>query len=319
MIELEEVTKAYGPAPGRARTVVALEEVTFRVPPGATWAVVGPNGAGKTTLFALALGFLHPTTGRVRLAGLAPRAYLRRHGAAFLPERFQLPGEWTVDAALLALARLERLRGATARARVDQALERFGLAAHAARPIATLSRGLLQRVGLAQTLLSDGRIVVLDEPTEGLDPIWRIQFRELIDELRRDGRTILIASHDLAEVERVAEQAVLLEDGRIREILPVQRQARAARRYRIELARPAPAIAEIFPGATAEPGGPSESGSTVEPGATSTTYLVEIDDNADLSTRLAALLATGATLVAAAPVTEPLEERVQQALSGGAS
>ncbi len=322
MIELREVTKAYGPAPGRGRTVVALEEVTLQVPPGATWAVVGPNGAGKTTLFALVLGFVHPTAGRVRLAGLPPRAYLRRHGAAFLPERFQLPGEWSIATGLRALARLEGLRGTAARDRADRAIERFGLAPHATKPIGTLSRGLLQRVGLAQTLLGDSRLVVLDEPTEGLDPLWRIQFRDLIDELRRDGRTILIASHDLAEVERVAERAILLEAGRVREIMPVRRPTHVVQRYRIELARPAPAIAELFPGAVVESGAILEPGTSagpdtgIDPAAPRTTYLVTVKDNDELSARLAALLATGATLVAAGPVTEPLEARVQQALGG---
>jgi ABC-type multidrug transport system ATPase subunit len=304
MIELQQVTKSYPPAPGRARAVTALAEATLTIPPGAVWAVVGPNGAGKTTLFALVLGFLHPTAGRVRLDGLPPRTYLRRHGAAFLPERFQLPGEWSVAAALRALARLEGRRGAAATTRADQAIERFGLAPHAAKPVATLSRGLLQRVGLAQVTLSESRLVVLDEPTEGLDPLWRIQFRDLIDELRRDGRTILIASHDLAEVERVAEQAVLLDAGRVHEILEVHQPAPAARRYRIELAWPHPAILEIFPGAVAEP--------------EDTAYLVMVDDTAELSARLAALLAAGAVLAAAGPVAEPLEERVQRALSGGA-
>jgi ABC-type multidrug transport system ATPase subunit len=351
MIELQQVTKAYGPAPGSSRTVRALEEITLQIPTGATWAVVGPNGAGKSTLFALILGFLHPTTGRVRLAQLPPRTYLRRHGAAFLPERFQLPGEWSVAAGLRALAQLEGLHGEAAGDRVDYALERFGLAPHAAKPLATLSRGLLQRVGLAQTLLGQGRLVILDEPTEGLDPIWRIQFRELVNELRRDGRTILIASHDLAEVERVAEQAVLLEAGRIREILPVRRPAQTTQRYRITLVRPTPAVAELFAGASVvrdpaaavpiEPapvaatsettnligapnakvatGAASEMAKASEPVATGTTYIVEVADYEELSARLAALLAAGATLIAAEPDTEPLEERIQQALGGGIS
>lgn len=305
MIELDQVTKTYGPSALRGRTVVALDNVSLQIPSGATWAVVGPNGAGKSTLFALTLGFIHPTSGTIRIEGREPRSFLRRHGAAFLPERFHLPGEWSTSAALLALARLEGHRGTTARTRVDDAIARFGLEPHAAKPLATLSRGLLQRVGLAQTLLSESRLVILDEPTEGLDPLWRIQFRDLVAELQRDSRTTLIASHDLAEVERITEKAVLLEDGRIREIIPVHQET-GTRHYRIELARPAPAITTLFPGATPIPEGD-------EP----TTYLVEVADDADLSTRLAALLATGATLSAVAPTAEPLEQRVQRALSGG--
>lgn len=324
MIELDQVTRTYGAAPGRGRGVVALEGVSLRIPEGATWAVVGPNGAGKSTLFALILGFIHPTAGAIRLAGLEPRAFVRRHGAAFLPERFQLPGAWTPAAALRALARLEGHRGGAARQRVDDAIARFGLGPHASKPIATLSRGLLQRVGLAQTLLSDSPLVVLDEPTEGLDPLWRIQFRESIAELRRDGRTTLIASHDLAEVERIADQAVLLEGGRVRELIPIRREPGGRRRYRITLARPVSSIAEIFPGA-ASPAGAGTPASKTEAAADDvvhdelaapTTYLVEAADDADLSARLAALLATGAILTGVAPADEPLELRVRHALSG---
>lgn len=303
MIELHQVSKTYGPTPGRGRTAVALETTSLRIPPGTVRAVVGPNGAGKTTLFGLTLGFLHPSSGQIRIDGLAPRAYIRRHGAAFLPERFQLPGEWSISAALHALARLERHRGPAASARAGEAIERFGLAPHADKPLATLSRGLLQRVGLAQTLLSESRLVVLDEPTEGLDPLWRVQLRDLIAELHRDGRTILIASHDLAEVERVAEEAIILEAGRVREVIRINRPEEGPRRYRIELARPAPALLELFPNAV------------VEQGTTSASYLVEVADHDELSARLAALLATGAALVATGPVTEPLEQRVRQALA----
>ena len=119
MIELENVTRIYAAAPGRGRTdTVALDDVSLAIPPGGVWGVVGPNGAGKTTLFGLVLGFIHPTHGRVRIDGLEPRRYLRRHGAAYLPERFRLPPEWTVGDALRALAGLEGLKGVAARERV---------------------------------------------------------------------------------------------------------------------------------------------------------------------------------------------------------
>jgi ABC-type multidrug transport system ATPase subunit len=305
MIELQQVTKEYAPAPGRS--VLALAEVTLAVPRGEVWAVVGPNGAGKTTLFGLVLGFLEPTAGTVRLGGLAPRAYLRRHGAAFLPERFRLPGEWTVRGALRALGRLEGLAGNAANARAALLLERFGLAPHATKRLSALSRGLLQRVGLAQALLAERELVVLDEPTEGLDPLWRVQFRDVVKELHQGGRTVLIASHDLGEVERMADRALLLDGGSIRELLDVRRPHPGVERYCITLARPAAALAELFPDARAE--GEGDGGGA--------RYHVTVTDAEELSARLAALLARGATLIAVAPVTEPLEARVQRALSGG--
>ncbi|HEX7049378.1 MAG TPA: ABC transporter ATP-binding protein [Longimicrobiales bacterium] len=302
MIEFEGVTKTYGPARSRP----ALADVTVAVPRGSVWAVVGPNGAGKTTLFGLLLGFLHPTAGRVRIDGRAPRRYLRARGAAYLPERFRLPDGWTVAAALRALARLEGMGAAAARARADALLERFALGAHAGKPVQALSRGLLQRVGVAQALLAPRELVVLDEPTEGLDPLWRIRFRAVVDELRAEGRTVLLASHDLAEVERTADRVVLLEAGRVRDVLDVSRAPDAAQRYRLALAAPTPAVVEAFPGAA------------VEPGEDDVVYTVTVADAAELSDRLAALLAAGGIVSAVAPAAEPLEARVRRALSGGA-
>lgn len=304
MIEFEKAGKIYGPAPGRSRPVEALREVTLRIPRGGVWAVVGPNGAGKTTLFGLLLGFLHPTEGRVRVGDVEPRRYLRRHGAGYLPERFGVPGEWTVASALRAFARLEGLSARDAAARAGEMIERFGLEAHAGKPAAALSRGLNQRLGLAQALLGRRELIVLDEPTEGLDPLWRIRLRDAIQELRAEGRTVLIASHDLAEVERLAERVVLLQGGRVRDVLEVAQQEDEAQRYRITLAEPSAAVAEAFPDAATEPGNDHA-------------FVVTVADARELSARLAALLAAGAILASVQPATEPLEEQVRRALSGG--
>ncbi|HEX6939837.1 MAG TPA: ABC transporter ATP-binding protein [Longimicrobiales bacterium] len=334
MIELDDVTRIYPAAPGRGRTdTTALSHVTLSIPEGGVWGVVGPNGAGKTTLFGLILGFLYPTEGTVRIGGLEPRRYLRRHGAAYLPERFRLPPEWTLGAALRALAGLEGVKGPAARERVAALLERFDLAPHAAKPIGALSRGLHQRLGLAQALLADRPLVVLDEPTEGLDPLWRIRFRDLIAELRDAGRTILIASHDLAEVERLADRVVLLEAGRVREVFDVARAAGGPLAYRLTLAAPSPAVAETFPGAVEAPAGdggraipaggdpatarPPAAGAGPAPAAVpagATSYLIEVSDATELSARLAALLDIGAVIAAVTPAAERLEERVRRAL-----
>jgi len=300
MIELRELTRRFA---ARGRTVEAVSGISLEIPAGGVWAVVGPNGAGKTTLFALVLGFLRPTAGSVRVRGLEPRRYARRHGVAYLPERFRLPAEWPVRHALRALARLEGLGRAAATRRADELLERFGLAEHAEKEAGQLSRGLLQRLGLAQALLAERELVVLDEPTEGLDPLWRVRFRALVEGLRAEGRTVLLASHDLAEVERLADRVVLLDAGRVRAVLDARPAPGPRARYRIELAEPVPALAEIFPDAA-----------PVEGAAAA--YLVDVADARELSARLAALLDAGAVLVSAAPAAEPLEARVQRALTG---
>ena len=309
VIEFREVSKRFGaPArPGRA-VVEALAGITLEIPAGGVWGVVGPNGAGKSTLFALLLGFIHATTGSVRVRGLEPRRYARRHGAAYLPERFRLPGEWRVRTALRALARLEGIaRGAAAR-RADELIERLGLGSHADREVRTLSRGLNQRLGLAQALLAERELVVLDEPTEGLDPLWRVRFRAIVAELRDAGRTVLVASHDLAEVERLASRVVLLERGRVRSVLDTAATDAAGgpAPYRLELAAPVPELAEVFPDAEA-----------IE-GDVGSAYRVAAADAAELSRRLAALLEAGAVVVSVQPLHEPLEARVRRELGAEA-
>ncbi len=185
MIELQGAGKRFG-GKHRAARVIALHDVTLSIPAGATWGVVGPNGAGKSTLFALLLGFLQPTSGTIRIAGLDPRDYTRTHGAGYMPERFRLPPGWPVRSALQALAALDRVDSPAAR--VAEVMTLFGLEEHADKTSETLSRGTLQRVGLAQALLARRELVVFDEPTEGLDPLWRLHSRELITQLKTTGR-----------------------------------------------------------------------------------------------------------------------------------
>lgn len=302
MIEIHNLEKRFPSGRARGRRVVwALRDISLQVPAGAVWALVGPNGAGKTTLFGTLLGFLRPTRGRLTIAGLAPREYTLRHGAGYLPERFALPAGWPLGSALAALARLEGSPGDAA-TRAGAALRRLGLEEYARRPVGSLSRGLLQRAGLAQALLAPHHLVVLDEPTEGLDPYWRIRLRDIVADFRASGTTVLMASHDLAEVERLADRAVLLDRGVIRDILDLTPTDRPTA-YRLRLQNAEPAIGEIFPGATS-------------PGEGTGDYQVTVRDAADLSSRLAALLDLGVIIIAVEPAGPPLEERVRRALEG---
>lgn len=302
MIELDRVSKRYGPPRRTAAEAYAVRDVTLNVPRGATWAVVGPNGAGKSTLFGLVLGFLRPTGGAVRIDGGEPRAYLRRHGAGYLPERFSLPGEWPVRDALHALARLDRL-GREAGRTADEALERFGLLAHAEKPFAELSHGLRQRVGVAQALLAERPLVVLDEPTEGLDPLWRIQLRDAVGALHARGATVLVASHDLAEVERIATDVTVLDSGTVRRTFAAT-EREAVRRYALRVVAGGEHVVRAFPGATHD--------AAVGPDI----YQIDVADAAELSGRLAALLDAGAVVAEVRPFAEPLEKRVRRALGG---
>ncbi len=299
MIKLEKVSKTFRIAPGPRRKgglVNALSDVSAHINAGEVLAVVGPNGAGKSTLFSVILGFLDPTAGDISIAGDEPRPYMRRHGAGYLPERFRLPAEWRVRDALRGFARLERMDVA----RADAVIDAFGLGEHAGKTVQTLSHGMLQRVGLAQAVLAERALIVLDEPTEGLDAFWRVRFRDIVAQQRARGATLLIASHDLNELERLADRALLLEDGSVRELVSL-RDRTAVRTYRVELSASHPALTEVFPDARAAPGNAA--------------YLIDVADVADLNRRLAALLSAGAAIVSIAPA-DTLENRVTRTTGG---
>lgn len=293
MIELKEVGKRFriAPGPGRKAGVVdALNGVSAHIDAGEVVAVVGPNGAGKTTLFAVLLGFLEPTAGDLLIDGQEPRSYARTRGAGYLPERFRLPAEWRVRHALRAFAQLENVKWQ----RADDMIDAFGLKDDADKSIGSLSHGMLQRVGLAQALLAERALVVLDEPTEGLDAFWRLRFRDVVTQLRARQATVLIASHDLTELERLADRAILLRHGKVTETISL-RDRTGSRSYRISLAQQNSAFAEVFPDAqrAAEPD----------------TFVVAVGDVADLNRRLAALLAAGGSILSVQPA-DTLEERV---------
>ena len=292
MIELKDVAKRFriAPGPGRKAGVIdALSGVTAQIEPGGVVAVVGPNGAGKSTLFSVLLGFLEPSGGEVTIEGQDPAVYVRKRGAGYLPERFHLPAEWRVRHALRAFADLERIDVA----RADAAITTFGLNEHADKPIGSLSHGMLQRVGLAQALMGERPLIVLDEPTEGLDAFWRVRFRDIVAQLRARGATVLIASHDLAELERLADRAIVLESGRVLETISL-RDRTGSRTYRIVLAEEHSAFADVFPNAQL---------------GESHTFVVEVSDVADLNRRLAALLSAGGAVVRVEPA-DSLEQRV---------
>jgi ABC-type multidrug transport system ATPase subunit len=289
MIEFKDVTKRYR---RRGPQVDALHAVSLAIPEGAVYAVVGPNGAGKSTLLSLLLGFIRPSSGAVTIAGDAPREYLRDFGAGYLPERFSIPADWLIGDALRMFAELDTA------ANFERAVELLGLADHLGKTARELSRGLLQRVGLAQALLARHALIVLDEPTEGLDPVWRIRLRDIVTELRNEGCTIVMASHDMTEVERNADRAVVLDGGAIRDVLET-RAAPASRTYRVRLASPSPRVHEAFPHAAA---------------IDELTFTTAASSAEELSARLSALLELGAVIVAVEPLQLPLEDRVRDAL-----
>jgi ABC-2 type transport system ATP-binding protein len=208
MIETHGLSKRFG-------STVAVSDLSLEVRDGEVFGFLGPNGAGKTTSIKMLLALVAPTsgTGRVLGAPIGDRAARARIG--FLPEHFRFHETLTAIELLRFHGRLYGLRGASLDARVDQLLARVDLVDAADRPLRGYSKGMLQRVGLAQALLNDPRLVFLDEPTSGLDPLGRLLVRSIIEELRADGVTVFLNSHLLGEVEATCDRVVFVKRGRI--------------------------------------------------------------------------------------------------------
>ncbi|MFP4323406.1 MAG: ABC transporter ATP-binding protein [Anaerolineales bacterium] len=210
MIVLEDVKKAYGP-------VQALRGISFQVAEGEIVGLLGPNGAGKTTAIKILTGYLHPDAGHVSVDGLdvltQPREAQARIG--YLPENTPLYPTMTVQGYLKMMADMRNIPPDAQRGLIAEAIEATGLVEHRARPIGNLSKGLKQRVGLAQAILHKPRLLILDEPTVGLDPTQIVEIRELILRLAEES-TILFSSHILPEVEAVCDRVVMIFNGEVR-------------------------------------------------------------------------------------------------------
>ncbi len=207
-LELEGVTKRY-----RGRT--ALSAVSLKVEAGTTVGLLGPNGAGKTTALRLLLGMTKATEGLVSLRGLSPQLAASRQGLGYLPERLVVPGRMTVRGFLGLHASLAGLTGAEKDQEISEQMERVGVADRASDRLAGLSKGLRQRVGFAQAFLAQPDLLLLDEPTSGLDPLGIRDAREWLAAERTRGCTLLVSSHVLSEVERVCDQVIILNEGKV--------------------------------------------------------------------------------------------------------
>ena len=229
VIEFRDVAKTYRSPLGRS--IRAVEGFSLRVAAGEVMGLAGPNGAGKSTIINILLGYLRPTAGSVTIAGRAPREYVEAYGVGYLSELVAIPPSWTTRSALVRYSILSGVPEELVRARVDAGMERLGLEEHAHKKVRQLSKGTLQRLGLAQALLRDEAVLILDEPAHGLDPTWTLRFREIIGELRRPGRAILLASHNLDELERTADRVAIMHRGELRRTVEVDPSSPSLERH----------------------------------------------------------------------------------------
>ncbi len=230
MIEVQQITKRYG-------NLTAIAHVTFRVAKGEILAFLGPNGAGKTTAMRILTCFMPPTEGTASIAGFdcIDQAIEVKRQIGYLPETPPVYQELTVSEYLTFVGRLRGLSGKHLSTKMDRVIERLSLGSVRERLIANLSRGYRQRVGLAQALLHDPPVLILDEPTVGLDPKQIIEIRELIKSLA-GSHSVILSTHILPEATAVCQRVVIINGGRIvAEDTPDQLSARLRRSEKISL------------------------------------------------------------------------------------
>jgi ABC-2 type transport system ATP-binding protein len=209
LIEAEALRKCFGP-------IVAVDEISLSVNKGEVLGFLGPNGAGKSTTMKMITGFLEPDSGTARIAGIdvidSPRAAKAQLG--YLPEGAPAYGDMTPRSFLGFIAEIRGFSGGEAKAKADSAAEKAGLLGVWNQRIETLSKGYKRRVGIAQAILHDPAVLIMDEPTDGLDPNQQHQVRDLIKQMARD-KAIIVSTHILNEVEAVCTRAVIIDKGRI--------------------------------------------------------------------------------------------------------
>lgn len=212
-LQVAGLTKSYRSWFGSG--VLAVDDLSLQIAPGETMALVGPNGAGKTTTLLSILGLLRPERGEVRVFGEAAGSRAARRRLGFLSEIFYTYRYRRADDLLRFYGRLSGMSDAALAARVPALLERVGLADAVTRRVTTYSKGMVQRLGLAQALLHEPDLLVLDEPTTGLDPEGRRLVTDVVAEQKKRGAAILLSSHILTDVERVCDRVVILRRGKV--------------------------------------------------------------------------------------------------------
>jgi len=214
VIDIHEVEKEF--RSGFRKRVRALCGVSFQVGKGEIFGLLGPNGAGKTTIIKVLLGIVRRSGGKASLLGFPAGDRRGRRRVGYLPENLRLPRHQTARTALEFYGRLSGLSRTEIRRKTDPLLEQVGLLGRDRESVGRFSKGMSQRLGLAQALLHEPDVLILDEPTDGLDPVGRNQIRNILQRLKDEGRTVFLNSHLLQEVELVCDRVAILDQGKLR-------------------------------------------------------------------------------------------------------
>jgi ABC-type multidrug transport system ATPase subunit len=299
VIELKNATKIYRSLFGRS--VTAVEDFSLQVAEGEVLGIAGPNGAGKSTLISLMLGYLRPTSGSVLIRGLDPRSFVEKNGIGYLSELMTINPNWKAYDALVRFATLAAIPPADIPTRVNAVIDELGIGEHRDKKIKALSKGNLQRLGVAQSLLRDEEVMILDEPTHGLDPVWTQRFRGIVEGLRRPGRTIIIASHNLDELQRLANRVAIIDRGHLQRLVQTgyDQATDAGGTFRISVAAGADHLKAMFPEAIDSGDGEFE---------------LTFSSIVDLNAALARLIGGGVLVAGVVPSRSVLEQQFREAV-----
>src|SRR6266481_6797422 len=228
-VAVEGLTKVF-PVPFHRKAIVAVRDLNLRVGPGEVYGLLGPNGSGKSTTLKIILGLVSPTHGRTKIFGRDSSLVESRQAVGFLPENPYFYRFLTGEETLRFFGKLCRLNGSRLNDRVRELLELVGLTNARDQRLSTYSKGMLQRIGLAQALVNEPKLVVLDEPTAGVDPAGSRDIRNLIVDLKRRGITVLLSSHLLAQAQEMCDRVgilangMLVREGRLQELIAIENQ-----------------------------------------------------------------------------------------------
>jgi ABC-2 type transport system ATP-binding protein len=211
-VQIEGITKTF-PVPLRRQRVIAVKNLHLTIQPGEVYGLLGPNGCGKSTTLKILLGLVTPNSGRALIFGKDSREYRSRRDVGFLPENPYFYKFLTAAETLAFYGKICGLSGKTLATRIDELIELVGLRDARDRRVGGFSKGMLQRIGLAQALIQDPGLVVLDEPTAGVDPAGSHQIRDLILDLKKRGKTVLLTSHLLEQVQEICDRVGIMARG----------------------------------------------------------------------------------------------------------
>ena len=229
-VAVENLTKVF-PTPFSRQAVTAVRDLNLCVEPGEVYGLLGPNGSGKSTTLKIILGLVSPTRGTTKIFGRDSSLVESRESVGFLPENPYFYKFLTGEETLRFFGKLCRLKGTRLKDRIDELLELVGLTEARDRRLKTYSKGMLQRIGLAQALLNEPKLVVLDEPTAGVDPAGSRHIRDLIVDLKKRGVSVLLSSHLLSQVQEICDRVgilakgTLVREGRLEELLSIENRS----------------------------------------------------------------------------------------------